>query len=180
MDAQQGHNEAQCLGDKGFAHEIKTLQAWTNLTQPHIFVSCESEQGPCLGMQEAANLEKAEAAKRAADKAAKLALPHPDELKSLLSLKRMAKEAIKLVINMQRAVDNVPRVDGNVSIQSFAAQTHAGCARTLVSSMCFVQKMCISCIWQFLKHFANAIPNFQNCCTWPDRHCSADRTNNCQ
>ncbi|KAK9868271.1 hypothetical protein WJX84_010761 [Apatococcus fuscideae] len=69
-------------------------------------------------LEEAADLEKADAVKRAADKAAAAALPHPDELRSLLDFKRMSKVAIKLVINMQRAADNEPRVDGNIFVKT--------------------------------------------------------------
>ena len=79
----------------------------------------------CLGEQEAANLEKAEAEKRAADKAAAMALPSPMQLTSLPSLKKFAKESIVRVANMMRAIANEPRVDGNMSPQCLLAQLHA-------------------------------------------------------
>ena len=79
----------------------------------------------CLGEQEAANLEKAEAQKRAADKAAAMALPPPIKLTSLQSLKKFAKESIVIVVNMERAIANEPRVEGNVSPQCLPAQLHA-------------------------------------------------------
>ncbi|KAK9867384.1 hypothetical protein WJX84_001058 [Apatococcus fuscideae] len=65
-------------------------------------------------LEEAAALEKADAQKRAdAEKqsAAAGSLPPIEELKNLVTLKRMTKEAVRLVVNAERALAHQPAVN---------------------------------------------------------------------
>ena len=59
-----------------------------------------------LQSQEATRLEEAEAAQKAEDQPGTVKLPPIEELKGLATLKKMAKEAAKMVINAERVLAN--------------------------------------------------------------------------